>query len=145
MPETIPAMAWPVPEGGNGLYVTRTEGGDTSHVWDRHPELVTVLERGRAVAELTGDVFVFPCPRDVNEPMTRDDAADLWRAIADAVGIKEGSRIGTHSFRRAFANRLRDVPLRELKDLGGWKTEQTVIGTYLQPDQDTQRAALDKL
>jgi integrase len=70
---------------------------------------------------------------------------DLWRAVADAVGIKEGSRIGTHSFRRAFANRLRDVALRELKDLGGWKTEQTVIGTYLQPDQDAQRAALDRL
>jgi hypothetical protein len=57
----------------------------------------------------------------------------------------EGSRIGMHSFRRAFANRLRDVPLRELKDLGGWKTEQTVIGTYLQPDQEAQRAALNRL
>jgi hypothetical protein len=37
------------------------------------------------------------------------------------------------------------VPLRELKDLGGWKTEKTVIGTYLQPDQDAQRAALERL
>ena len=110
-----------------------------------HPEVVSVLARGRAIAELTGDAWVFPCPRDAKEPMTRDDAADLWRAVADAVGIEEGSRIGTHSFRRAFANRLRDVALRELKDLGGWKTEQTVIGTYLQPDQDAQRAALDRL
>jgi integrase len=77
--------------------------------------------------------------------MTRDMAASLWRQIADAAGIAEGSRIGMHSFRRAFANRLRGVPLRELKDLGGWKTEQTVIGTYLQPDQDGQRAALNRL
>src|SRR5215467_4022692 len=75
----------------------------------------------------------------------RNAACKLWRRIADAAGIKAGSRIGTHSFRRAFANRLRDVPMRELKDLGGWKTEKTVIGTYLQPDQDAQRAALERL
>ena len=68
------------------------------------------------------------------EPTTRQEAAKLWRSIADAVGIEAGSRMGTHSFRRAFANRLRNVPMRELKDLGGWKTEKTVIGTYLQPD-----------
>ncbi|HSQ30242.1 MAG TPA: hypothetical protein VLN49_10350, partial [Gemmatimonadaceae bacterium] len=66
-------------------------------------------------------------------------------SVADAAGIKEGSGIGTHAFRRAFANRLRDVNLRDLKDLGGWKTSQTVVGTYQQPDQDAQRAALERL
>jgi hypothetical protein len=49
-------------------------------------------------------------------------------AVADAVGVKEGSRIGTHSLRRSFANRLRAVPLKDLTTLGGWKTEQTVDG-----------------
>lgn len=77
--------------------------------------------------------------------MSREGACKLWRAIAHAAGIKAGGRVGTHSFRRAFANRLRDVPRRELKHFGGWKTEKTVIGTYLQPDQDAQRAALDRL
>jgi integrase len=80
-----------------------------------------------------------------NEAMTGNEAAKLWRAIGDAAGIPAGNRIGTHSFRRAFANRLRDVPMRELKDLGGWKTEKTVIGTYLQPDENAQRAALERL
>ena len=88
---------------------------------------------------------LFPSSIKPKEAMTRDMAALLWRQIADAAGIQEGSRIGMHSFRKAFANRLRDVPLRELKDLGGWKTEQTVIGTYLQPDPEAQRAALDRL
>jgi integrase len=110
-----------------------------------HPELVVLLERDKAIAELTGEQLIFPSPAKAGAPMTRDEAARLWRAIADASGIKVGSRIGTHSFRRAFANRLRDVPMRELKDLGGWKTEKTVIGTYLQPDEDAQRAALEKL
>jgi integrase len=77
--------------------------------------------------------------------MTRYSAFNLWRKIAEGVGIKRGSRIGTHAFRTAFANRLRDVNLRELKDLGGWKTEKTVISVYLQPDEDAQRVALERL
>jgi integrase len=110
-----------------------------------HTELVPVLEKARVVAELTGEMFLFPCPRKTTEPMTRDDSSRLWRLIADASGIKAGSRFGTHSFRRAFANRLRDVPLRDLKDLGGWKTQKTVVDTYQQPDQDAQRTALERL
>jgi len=37
------------------------------------------------------------------------------------------------------------VPLRELKDLGGWKSEKTLITVYLQPDEQAQRIALGKL
>ena len=60
-------------------------------------------------------------------------------------GIPAGERYGWHSFRRAFANALRNVPLRDLKDLGGWKTEQTVVAVYLKVDEQSQRTALAKL
>jgi hypothetical protein len=40
---------------------------------------------------------------------------------------------------------LRDVPLRELKDLGGWKSERTVVAVYLRPDEQAQRTALARL
>ena len=110
-----------------------------------HAAAVEVLARGKAIADETGDVWIFPNPEKDSEPMTRNQACKLWRQIAAAVRIKAGSRIGTHSFRRSFAGRLRDVPLSELKELGGWKTEKTVIGTYIQPDQDAQRAAIDRL
>jgi integrase len=110
-----------------------------------HAELVPLLTTARAVADLTGDLFVFPSPRKATEPMTRHDADALWESSARPAGIAIGSRIGMHAFRRAFANRLRDVPLRDLKDLGGWKSSQTVVGTYQQPDQDAQRAALERL
>jgi integrase len=102
-----------------------------------HRELVSLLEKAKAIAEPTSERFVFPCPHDTGEPKNRKDASKLWRKVADAAGITVGSRLGTHSFRRAFANRLRNVPLRDPKDLGGWKTEKTVIVTYLQPDQDS--------
>jgi hypothetical protein len=56
--------------------------------------------------------------------------------------IPEKERHGWHSCRRAFANRLRHASLRDLKDLGGWKSEQTVVAVYQQPSESAQRAAL---
>src|SRR5262249_8162810 len=110
-----------------------------------HAEAVAVLSRGKVIADETGDGWIFPNPDKDTEPMTRNGARKLWRRVAESVGIKAGSRIGTHAVRRSFAGRLRNVSLKELTTLGGWKTEQTVIGTYIQPDQDAQRAALDRL
>ncbi len=40
---------------------------------------------------------------------------------------------------------LDDIRAMGGNQLGGWKTEKTVIGTYIQPDQDTQRTAIDRL
>ena len=39
-------------------------------------------------------------------------------------------------------NELRNVPLRDLADLGGWKSSQTIAQVYQQPDVDAQRTAL---
>lgn len=77
--------------------------------------------------------------------MSREDATDLWGTIATRGEIPKGERFGWHSFRRAFANQLRDVPLKELQTLGGWKSERTVVQVYLQPDEGAQRRALAHL
>jgi hypothetical protein len=51
-----------------------------------------------------------------------------------------------HSARRKFANDSCCKPsLRELKDLGGWKSERTVVAVYLGPDEQAQRTALARL
>ena len=92
-----------------------------------------------------GDAFVFPAPRDPSKPLPRDTVQKLWRVLSVAAKIPRGQGYGWHSFRRAFANALRDVPLKELKDLGGWKSEKTLITVYLQPDEQAQRSALTKL
>ena len=57
-------------------------------------------------------------------------------------GFRRHERHGWHSCRRAFANRLRHASLRDLKDLGGWKSEQTVVAVYQQPSESAQRTAL---
>jgi hypothetical protein len=86
------------------------------------------------------------------DPFATAESNALWcffslalDEVGDAAGIPSGKRYGWHSFRRAFANALRDVPLRELKDLGGWKSERTVVAVYLRPDEQAQRTALGKL
>jgi integrase len=111
-----------------------------------HPDLAAFLKRDRIRCAAIGDAFLFPSETDAELPMPREYAVkNLWPAIRDAAGIPKGQKYGWHSFRRAFANQLRDVPLRELKDLGGWKSQNTVIAVYLQPSESAQRTALKQI
>lgn len=115
------------------------------HYTPIHPELVPHLERARAVAELTGERWLFPSPRDPRHALTGNAVVNLWKRLAPAAGIPSGKRFGWHSCRRAFANNLRDVALRDLTDLGGWTTERTVVSIYQQPSEEAQRKALGAL
>jgi integrase len=111
-----------------------------------HPTLNAYLRRERVRASAIGDAWVFPHPYDATAPMSRNYVVkELWPVLREGAAIPTGQHYGWHSFRRAFANALRDVPLRDLKDLGGWKTEQTVIAVYLKPDEGAQRTALARL
>jgi integrase len=104
-----------------------------------HPVAVELLRQERQRAAAIGDAWLF----DVEgEPLSRQGVRSLWRRIAANAGIPDGERHGWHSCRRAFANRLRHASLRDLKDLGGWKSEQTVVAVYQQPSESAQRAAL---
>ncbi|HKO16725.1 MAG TPA: site-specific integrase [Gemmatimonadaceae bacterium] len=107
-----------------------------------HPEAVAALkaEQGRAAA--IGDAWVFPAARDARTPLSRNAVCNLWKRIAAKAKLPTGERYGWHSCRRAFANRLRRVPLRDLQDLGGWKTSATLLTVYLRADEDAQREAL---
>lgn len=110
-----------------------------------HRDLGVFLKHDRARTKAIGDAWVFPAPRDSSQPMPRDTSQKLWERLAKAAGITRGGGYGWHSFRRAFANALRDVPPRELKDLGGWKSMHTVQTVYLQPDEQAQRRALESI
>ena len=49
---------------------------------------------------------------------------------------------GWHSLRRKFATELKHTPLRDLAQLGGWKSPQTILKCYQRADVATLRAAL---
>ena len=110
-----------------------------------HPEALAALKQERQRSSAIGDAWIFPSARNALKPLSGDAVFNLWKRFAKAAGIPSGERYGWHSFRRAFANTLRNVPLRDLKDLGGWKTERTVVSVYQQPSHDAQRVALTSL
>jgi integrase len=104
-----------------------------------HPVAAELLKAERARVKAIGDAWVFEVD---GEPLSRQGVRSLWRRIAAKAEIPATERHGWHSCRRAFANRLRHASLRDLKDLGGWKSEQTVIAVYQQPSELAQRTAL---
>jgi integrase len=118
---------------------------DYEHQNPLHPDLLAFLKKDRARVKAIGEAFVFPAMRDSSNPLPRDTVQKLWANLRDTAGIPSGKGYGWHSFRRNFANALRDVPMREAKDLGGWKSTHTLMEIYLQPDEQAQRTALGKL
>lgn len=107
-----------------------------------HAEAVAVLKREQARLPAIGDAWVFPAARDATKALPRDTVQRLWQRLASAAKIPEGERYGWHSFRRAFANRYRRAPLRDLQDLGGWKSSATLMKVYLRSDEAAQREVL---
>ena len=113
-----------------------------------HPEAVVALRAERArVGTIDGDAWIFPAsrPTGTKAPWSEHAVVNLWKRIAVRAKIPPHERYGWHSFRRAFANSLRDVALRDLKDLGGWKSTATVVNVYQQPSERAQRSALASL
>jgi len=67
---------------------------------------------------------------------------NLFKQLAAVAGIPAGERYGWHSLRRKFASELRHVALKDLGDLGGWDSPQTILTCYVQSSEDAQREAL---
>jgi integrase len=101
-----------------------------------------VAERQRQAA--IGDAWVLPSPADPSRPWSRYHASKVWKRLAAIAKLPTGKRYGWHALRRQFASELKHTPLNDLCALGGWKSPKTVLECYIQPDEATQRAALDQ-
>jgi integrase len=109
-----------------------------------HPAAVAILKGERSRVAAIGDAWIFPAARDATAPLSRDAVANLWKRLAVKAQLPAGERYGWHSCRRAFANRFRRAPLRDLQDLGGWKTSATLMTVYLRADETAQREVLER-
>jgi hypothetical protein len=74
--------------------------------------------------------------------MSGNAVFNVWKRLAVAAGLPKGQRYGWHSLRRKFASDLRNTNLRDLKDVGGWRSIHTLLTCYVLPDEDSQRKAL---
>jgi len=65
-----------------------------------------------------------------------------WRYRAETLaGLDHIEGLGWHGLRRKFADEPRDVPLKDLADLGGWKTPRTILEVYQSSNLDSMRKA----
>jgi integrase len=90
------------------------------------------------VANLPPEVFValVQLPRD-REPfaIAYTTARDAWERTTKAAGIEP---LTFHSCRHGFATELdkKNVPVKTIAKLGGWKSAQHLFQTYLHADED---------
>jgi integrase len=98
----------------------------------------TVVAGGTA----TGDTWIFAGA--TGEPISRHMLNDWWQRAAIAAKLPKGERLGWHALRRQFATELKGTPIADLKALGGWKNEKTILECYQQPDEQTMRRALEQ-
>jgi integrase len=112
------------------------------HVTPLTNEACDALRAAGAARGTSGEAWVFPSPSNRSEPCSRHLLRDWWERAAVRAGLPKGERYGWHSLRRKFATELKETDLRNLCHLGGWKSAQTVLTCYQQPDEERQRAAL---
>lgn len=89
-----------------------------------------------------GDSWVFPAPGASTKSCSRHLVRDWWYRAEGLAGLERVEGLGWHGLRRKFATELKEVPLPDLCQLGGWRSGETLIECYQQPDAKTQREAL---
>jgi integrase len=91
------------------------------------PEAVEALKVARQYNPGIGDSWVFPSPKDPAKACSRHLMRDWWRRAEWKAGLEHVEGMGWHSLRRKFATELKEIPLKDLCHLGGWKNPQTVL------------------
>ena len=115
---------------------------DFEHETPISDQAVTALKELRARNPGIGDAWVFPAPKDASRPSCRFLARRWWHRAERIAGLAHINGLGWHGLRRKFATELKNVPLTDLSQLGGWKTTKTVVDCYQKPDEETMRTAL---
>ena len=106
------------------------------------PAAFAALNKVRRWNPGIGDAWVFPSPHDDSKPCSRNYMKSMWKRAEKIAGLDPVPRRGWHRLRRNFATELKDMPLKDLSDLGGWASPQTLLSCCQHPDQVTQREAM---
>jgi hypothetical protein len=95
-----------------------------------------------------GDTWVFAMlgrPKHDGEPIHPSDRHlfDEWLRRAERRANLPKLKGGLwHPFRRMWAMERKNLPLRDVMEVGGWDDERTVVRSYMQPDQKTMLEVL---
>jgi integrase len=106
------------------------------------PTLHAALVAARMRSPAIGDAWVFPSKRHPERACPKGTLDHLFSAVVAQAKIALPLGARWHSLRRKFATELKDIPLKDLCDLGGWKDAKTVLSCYQRPDELRMREAL---
>jgi integrase len=112
------------------------------HLTPMSPVAGAALRVARGRRPGIGEVWVLPAIRKPDHPCPKGTLDKWFDEAAEGAGLQLPARSGWHSLRRKFATELKDVPLRDLCYLGGWKDPKTLLSCYQQPDEEVMRRAL---
>ena len=91
-----------------------------------------------------GDTWVLPSPEDDSKPVSRHLLRDWWYRAEELAELDHIDGLGWHGLRRKFADEHKEVPLKDLAKLGGWKTEQTILTCYQDSNLEAMRRAQER-
>ena len=91
---------------------------------------LAALREARTQRPGIGAGWLFPAPRKPDQPCDRGIMSEWFRRAIALSGVSVPPRTGFHALRRKFATELKDVPLPDLCDLGGWKDAKTILQCY---------------
>lgn len=103
-----------------------------------------ILRRTRADQGAIGESWLLPSPEDESKPVSRHLLRDWWYRAEELAELEHIDGLGWHGLRRKFADEHKDVPLKDLAQLGGWKTEQTILKCYQGSDLEAMRRAQER-
>ena len=129
-------------DSGNIRWRAEHEKTGYEHVTPMTMHARTVLEEARCRNPGIGDAPILPAPRTPSSPVSRYIMRDSWKEAEELAGLERKRGRGWHSLRRKFATDLMHKPLKVLCQLGGWKSAQTILICYQQPDEGALREAL---
>lgn len=140
----IRQLRWADIDLENGMIRWRAETEKTGyeHATPMTREARDALESARSRNPGIGEAPVLPAPQDASQPVSKDLARDWWSRAERLAGLDPKRGRGWHSLRRKFASDFKQVPLKTLCQLGGWKTHATVLMCYQQVDEGELREAL---
>jgi len=101
-----------------------------------------VLGRAKRNRPAIGEAWVLPAPRDPAQQCSRHLLKNWWKRGEELADLTPVKGRGWHSLRRKFATELKDEPLKDVCQLGGWKDFNTVLKCYQTADEGRMRRAL---
>jgi integrase len=105
------------------------------------PEVRDVLEKILQQRSGDGEAYLFPAP-DSDGHVAVTLASRWFRKAEAAAKLTRRENFGFHSLRRMFATKLKGESIKDVAELGGWKSTQVLQSLYQRADQESMERVL---